>query len=302
MLGKAILLAALPSLFGFTDLGWQPAEEGGLEFVIQIEPELLDDLREGRAVVNEIPPDLRGIRRFRIVVGDQPIPRRPQQPGELRKHLDFAATGKTSLQENGSTPSTEMVDPSRPQELVPSQVQVDRQVMPAGGFDKRLFSESPGRPSTVNGRPVDFGPPPQPVQVDPGPRNSVGSTSKPADDAPQDLSSTNGTNASNDLQQADGPEQESLRTPTRLPQPNTPGRQPQPAEEPLEDHPVSSPESSAVLTLAGWKVEDLRGRWFGPLLLVGFGSVGANLFLVLVVWGQRASYRRLLRQMQSEGL
>lgn len=62
------------------ETGWQPIEEDQLEYIIRIEPQLIEAMRDGESVVSEIPPQLRGVRRYRIVVGDAdtdggPLPR-----------------------------------------------------------------------------------------------------------------------------------------------------------------------------------------------------------------------------------
>jgi len=62
------------------ETGWQPIEEDQLEYIIRIEPQLIEAMRGGESVVSEIPPQLRGVRRYRIVVGDadtdgRPLPR-----------------------------------------------------------------------------------------------------------------------------------------------------------------------------------------------------------------------------------
>ncbi len=58
-----------------TDYGWQMNSQGELEYIVQIEPELLDSLRRGEEIVSEIPADLRNVRRVRIRVGTGPVPR-----------------------------------------------------------------------------------------------------------------------------------------------------------------------------------------------------------------------------------
>lgn len=59
------------------DYGWQPGEDGQMEYIIQIEPELVDTLREGKVdLLSEIPPELQGVKRFRIRVGKGPVPRK----------------------------------------------------------------------------------------------------------------------------------------------------------------------------------------------------------------------------------
>jgi hypothetical protein len=57
------------------DYGWQPGADGQLEYIVQIEPSLLDSLRSGKEIASEIHPDARGVRRFRIRVGTGTLPR-----------------------------------------------------------------------------------------------------------------------------------------------------------------------------------------------------------------------------------
>ncbi len=67
----AILLAA--AALGI-DFGWQPSDGGGLEYLIQIEPELLNALRAGEAIRSDLPPALRDVRSYRITVGRGELP------------------------------------------------------------------------------------------------------------------------------------------------------------------------------------------------------------------------------------
>ncbi|GAB6166366.1 hypothetical protein JCM19992_23660 [Thermostilla marina] len=81
------MYSALPAV-GFlliaVQAGWQPAETGGVEYILQIEPDLLQDLAEGATVAeSDFPPELVGkIVRYRITVGTTPPPRiaPPDQP------------------------------------------------------------------------------------------------------------------------------------------------------------------------------------------------------------------------------
>jgi hypothetical protein len=58
------------------DYGWQPGEDGQLEYIIQIQPELIKTLSEGKVdLLSEIPEELRGVNRFRIRVGTGEVPR-----------------------------------------------------------------------------------------------------------------------------------------------------------------------------------------------------------------------------------
>src|SRR5688500_1279911 len=71
------------------NFGWQPAESGapGYEYIVQVEPELLDVLQRGDAVPIEsnIPPEVAPIRKVRIVVGRDELPRSP-----VRHKANFA--------------------------------------------------------------------------------------------------------------------------------------------------------------------------------------------------------------------
>ena len=55
--------------------GWQPLPEGGLEYIIQIEPHMLDSLKAGEVIASDIPPTLKDIRSYRITVGTDDLPR-----------------------------------------------------------------------------------------------------------------------------------------------------------------------------------------------------------------------------------
>ncbi len=86
------------------DYGWQPTNGGDLEYVIQIEPALLESLKSGQEITSEIPPELAGVRRFRIRVGSGPVPKiplnnpqfrpRPGVPGRTAANVTTPATAK----------------------------------------------------------------------------------------------------------------------------------------------------------------------------------------------------------------
>ena len=62
------------------DVGWQPVPEGGVEYIIQIEPQLLESLKR-QDVWSDVPPGL-DIRRYRITVGNETLPRQQPPPSE----------------------------------------------------------------------------------------------------------------------------------------------------------------------------------------------------------------------------
>lgn len=61
------------------DYGWRLDEKGQLEYIVQLSPELHDSLRESReGATSTIPPEVaRHIKRIRIVVGNDALPRDP---------------------------------------------------------------------------------------------------------------------------------------------------------------------------------------------------------------------------------
>ncbi|HYW80007.1 MAG TPA: hypothetical protein VE890_10550 [Thermoguttaceae bacterium] len=70
-MGSALVCIAA-ALLG-VDARWPPLPDGGLQYVIQIEPQVLKRLESGaiEAVGSEVPPTLDDIRAFQIVIGTQ---------------------------------------------------------------------------------------------------------------------------------------------------------------------------------------------------------------------------------------
>lgn len=81
------IVLALPIALIGVEWGCQPLPGGGMEYIIQIEPELVADLYSGRIrlVQSDVHPALRDIRSYRIVVGNDELPRQlPDQPSEVQ--------------------------------------------------------------------------------------------------------------------------------------------------------------------------------------------------------------------------
>jgi hypothetical protein len=58
------------------DVGWQPLPEGGMEYVVQLEPQTVDLLRSGVEIPSDIPASLKDLRRLRITVGNATLVRK----------------------------------------------------------------------------------------------------------------------------------------------------------------------------------------------------------------------------------
>jgi hypothetical protein len=77
MTGVALLMAT--AVLG-VDYGWQPTTDGQLEYIIQMEPVTLVALRGGQELISQVDPYVQGVRRFRIRVGAEMVPRRGTPP------------------------------------------------------------------------------------------------------------------------------------------------------------------------------------------------------------------------------
>jgi hypothetical protein len=72
---------ALGILASAIQWGWQDMAEGGREYIVQIEPQLADiDAFRKEGFSSDIPPQVRDIRRIRIVVGSDPLPNQGEIP------------------------------------------------------------------------------------------------------------------------------------------------------------------------------------------------------------------------------
>src|SRR5688572_3942128 len=81
----AALLIAAASLS--VDYGWRKADDGRLEYIIQVSPEQLANLKE-LPIASEIHPEAREAQRFVIQVGKGPLPREGGAAAESKKPVD----------------------------------------------------------------------------------------------------------------------------------------------------------------------------------------------------------------------
>ena len=57
------------------DVGWERMPEGGMEYIIQLDPQTLEALRAGVDIRSEILPGAGEVRGYRIIVGGKKLPR-----------------------------------------------------------------------------------------------------------------------------------------------------------------------------------------------------------------------------------
>lgn len=74
------------------DVGWQPRDGGGMEYIIQVPPESAESLRDGHDIISDVPQFLRDARSIRFRVGQDILPQRglsapaAGQPTPARPH------------------------------------------------------------------------------------------------------------------------------------------------------------------------------------------------------------------------
>lgn len=73
------------------DVGWERAPEGGMEYIIQFDPQTVDALRGGKVIQSDIPPEAGDVRSFRIVMGTEKLRREPP-PEPAKPWLPLTAT------------------------------------------------------------------------------------------------------------------------------------------------------------------------------------------------------------------
>ena len=57
------------------DVGWERRPEGGVEYIIQLDPAMLESLRAGETIESSKLPQVRDVRSWRILVGNRTLPR-----------------------------------------------------------------------------------------------------------------------------------------------------------------------------------------------------------------------------------
>ena len=97
------------------DVGWQPLDDGGFEYIIQLEPQTLDSLRDGQDLSSHLPPSLQGVRTYRITVGNGPLPHKGEPPP-----VTAGAAAVAKIPATDGTPVTTFQNPPPPAANVPA--------------------------------------------------------------------------------------------------------------------------------------------------------------------------------------
>src|SRR5262249_31391280 len=87
------------------DWGYRPLPTGGIEYIVQISPQALDDLAAGGGeIVSQAPPELYDVRKLRLTVGKQKLPRggRLATPARQQTAADGVQVTPASLTGGGN--------------------------------------------------------------------------------------------------------------------------------------------------------------------------------------------------------
>jgi len=138
MIAIATLLAA--STVGI-ETGWQPIEADQLEYIIRIEPQLIEAMRRGEPVTSEIPPQLRDVRRYRIVIGGG------ESGGEALPRINLPQPPPNELESSRERTMSDEAEPGESANTSEHKTSVveDQEVQPAGA---RLVLPAPSAADT----------------------------------------------------------------------------------------------------------------------------------------------------------
>lgn len=306
-------------------LGWQPASEGGREYLIQLAPETLDQLRRGAAVRGTMPLPGGGVAAYRITAGSGNVPRRD---GEMTTAGRVTADEQIVGESSGRWAAPAADQPTAPgaggasatagdrrdvsaaekgtrriEDLPDALMPVVRSTEPAAAttgrwgdlppLDRVGVSERPSgrRRTDQEYRPPDNDPR---ASVAPLPQESAATPSY----SPVDPRPTSGVVPSSATERRD------TNMPPLLPLPDTVRAAAKPAERPPATVPatVSQPsppggaipqtgsQPSSAASSVGQAAVPLEAKPWGTLVFVGallFASLGLNLFLGWTAWEYR---------------
>jgi hypothetical protein len=122
---NAIMICLVAATLG-SDVGWERLPDGGMEYVIQLDPETLDALRSGSSFQSTLHPDAGDdVRSYRIILGN----------GKLRRDMPLARSAKKTNTDTIEGP-----------ELLPRQLSPDKAKKPMPG-QAAVFEEPAAKPA-----------------------------------------------------------------------------------------------------------------------------------------------------------
>ena len=284
------------------DFGWQPIAGGGIEYVIQIEPQMLEALKQGDDISSALPAGANNIRRYRILVGDatlphhgEPLPVDRQAEPPAKETASSAAT-QANFEEDAETggaaaltmPLESPYPPDYEQAGIPlpgpvlnpprlAQPALAKPSLPIDVKTPEAGDVAQAHKKTDASESHSAGKPPVDSHVESPAAPSVEAADKPSSDSGPLLSAQSSPQAPEKRRSA---AQAKKASPVAAQEPPA-ARDEEPAsasdKTPPAAEQVNSPANST--TLVGL-----------------FASLGGNVFLLWVASGQRSRYRALLRR------
>lgn len=276
------------------DVGWQPLPDGGLEYIIQIEPQTVDSLIAGEEFFSDLPPEVRDVRSYRIKVGTEKLPRKleteadraptsaanpadkppslaPEETGPKHsflggqnpfRRLDTAETGARRPRSRFSIGAAAPEASEKPNATTP---------LPKASAEAEERKPAPAWPSPATR--LDTVEQPPAAATGPSPQDDVSTT---ANDRP--ASRFSGSPIPRTLNASEK-------------------SKPLPEKQAVFVEPAGSESDAATdrATDAAETNEEQPKPW-APLmatLVALFGSLGANVYLAWIAWEARARYRQL---------
>jgi hypothetical protein len=113
----ALAMALAASVLGI-DAGWEPLPDGGLEYIVQIEPDALGILANEQDISSDIPPGL-DIRRIRVTVGTARLPRHAPLDASGTAAADSAAIDSAPLLQSADGARLDQEPAAAPNDAAP---------------------------------------------------------------------------------------------------------------------------------------------------------------------------------------
>ena len=295
------------------DYGWQPVAGGGIEYIIQIEPQMLDSLRAGQDIFSDLPRTASNIRSYRITSGTgqiphhgEPLPEHEVNPPGPRKRSQVgpslrgtAAATTDAERARAERPAGAVAEHQTDGHQADEERQPDEQGAALDGQGAALGGDL--LPGDLLPGPV-LEPPPSLVADDAArtepaagghdhhtsPRRLVGSPSKPLN--PQ--AATVAKKPSNPAAKASTKSTEASTRPTASRQADSAGSKKKSPGKPAAGKAAADPPSTASK-----QTSEQAGRGPSLTLLGLFASLGCNVFLLWIATGQRSRYRALARRL-----
>ncbi len=311
MTGVLVCLSA--AVLG-VDFGWQPLADGGVEYIIQIEPQMLDSLQSGESLSSALPTSGHNIRRYRIVVGTAELPHHGEPLPEATSDQPPAGQHGPETSEASRVGYEEELD----------RVEAFGEAKPRGVASMPIDSPYPSNyersgiplPGPILVPPLLAQETPQPLEEK---QDQITITKPPAaapvfpaenergEDAEAYADNDSGASrVKPEIITAEAPEDDpaakiSLNEPSQASEP------PAVPFAPLTKHAAAKPSTLKKSEKGTDETESpsdqepptaqAPAEKQNPLTLIGlFASLGGNMFLLWVTTGQRSRYRALLRR------